>query len=524
MTTFSHFKHNPGVIHFQCSLETPQNHLHNPLHTEKPKSKTKTTHAKSTISFYHGRKVHRYNCVINNLKHRGFVQTTKKSKTTLNLFWNAQETPKFISGFSPFTKFNHLPASWHLGRKDLLISHLQSFARKFRTEFSFFPTSFVLPADADALAAFASHEDKALVIYKPANASCGRGIKVLDAARDLKSLNVKKLAVVQRYLDDPMLINERKFDLRIYVLVTSLDPLKIYVYDEGLVRLATEPYTMSKKSLSNTCVHLTNYSVNKKSKLYVKNQERRSSAESTQASVAPVAEASVDDESGSESDSPAAHVNQAASKLSLTDLRNLIGIPRFEALFTSIKEIAIKTVISAESAMIGPLHRASNHASCLSHGVFPYSNCFELYGFDILVDKSLKPWLLEVNVSPSLSSSSPFDKRVKTGLIAETFNLVGLVVPETAGAPIPVPTKKNVLAFKSETGIEEFDEFDWRLVTATLDEWSRRGKWQVAYPTKVSVEKFLGMIETRRYSNEVLARWLRADDQRGLKKRLINDR
>ena len=49
-----------------------------------------------------------------------------------------------------------------------------------------------------------------------------------------------------------------------------------------------------------------------------------------------------------------------------------------------------------------------------------------MYGFDILIDKNLKPWLLEVNVLPSLSSSSPFDKMVKTLLICDVLTLVGI--------------------------------------------------------------------------------------------------
>jgi tubulin polyglutamylase TTLL4 len=52
--------------------------------------------------------------------------------------------------------------------------------------------------------------------------------------------------------------------------------------------------------------------------------------------------------------------------------------------------------------------------------------CFELYGFDILIDKNLKPWLLEVNVLPSLSSSSPFDKVIKTMLICDILSLIGI--------------------------------------------------------------------------------------------------
>lgn len=51
--------------------------------------------------------------------------------------------------------------------------------------------------------------------------------------------------------------------------------------------------------------------------------------------------------------------------------------------------------------------------------------CFEIYGFDIIIDQSLRPWLLEVNVCPSLSSSSPFDKFVKSMLLSDTFHLVG---------------------------------------------------------------------------------------------------
>jgi len=58
-----------------------------------------------------------------------------------------------------------------------------------------------------------------------------------------------------------MLINERKFDLRIYVVITSINPLRIYLYNEGIVRFATENYT--KKKLHNLFIHLTNYSINK---------------------------------------------------------------------------------------------------------------------------------------------------------------------------------------------------------------------------------------------------------------------
>ena len=62
-----------------------------------------------------------------------------------------------------------------------------------------------------------------------------------------------------------------KYDLRIYIVVTSYEPLKAYIFKEGLVRLATCPYTTKANSLKKRFVHLTNFSVNKKNEAYVKN-------------------------------------------------------------------------------------------------------------------------------------------------------------------------------------------------------------------------------------------------------------
>jgi len=58
----------------------------------------------------------------------------------------------------------------------------------------------------------------------------------------------------------------------------------------------------------------------------------------------------------------------------------------------------------------------------------PFSNnCFELLGFDVLIDDNLEPWLLEVNLSPSLNCDSPLDQKIKSNLIADLFNLAGMI-------------------------------------------------------------------------------------------------
>ena len=69
--------------------------------------------------------------------------------------------------------------------------------------------------------------------------------------------------MASRYVAKPHLINGFKYDLRIYVLVTSFDPLRVYVYKDGLVRFATEKYSNNPKNLKKRYMHLTNYSINK---------------------------------------------------------------------------------------------------------------------------------------------------------------------------------------------------------------------------------------------------------------------
>lgn len=54
------------------------------------------------------------------------------------------------------------------------------------------------------------------------------------------------------------------------------------------------------------------------------------------------------------------------------------------------------------------------------------TNCFEIFGFDILIDSDLKPWLLEVNLSPSLATDSPLDMAIKTTLLTDSLNITTL--------------------------------------------------------------------------------------------------
>ena len=75
--------------------------------------------------------------------------------------------------------------------------------------------------------------------------------------------------VAQAYIPDPFLIDGLKFDLRIYVLLYGINPLRVYVFEDGLARFATVPYKKpSPENRNDMFMHLTNYAINKQSADY----------------------------------------------------------------------------------------------------------------------------------------------------------------------------------------------------------------------------------------------------------------
>lgn len=103
------------------------------------------------------------------------------------------------------------------------------------------------------------------MIVKPDQMSQGKGIYLTNSIDEIRVGKGEKY-VVQEYLREPYLIDGLKFDIRLYVLVTSAEPpMRIYLYHDGLVRFATQKYSakMNNANMQNLFIHLTNYSVNK---------------------------------------------------------------------------------------------------------------------------------------------------------------------------------------------------------------------------------------------------------------------
>ncbi|EHA97578.1 Tubulin polyglutamylase TTLL4 [Heterocephalus glaber] len=422
---------------------------------------------------------------------RSHFKISKRNDDWLGCWGHHMKSSSFRS-IQEHQKLNHFPGSFQIGRKDRLWRNLSRMQSRFgKKEFSFFPQSFILPQDAKLLRkAWESSRCQKWIVKPPASAR-GIGIQVIHKWSQLPK---HRPLLVQRYLHKPYLISGSKFDLRIYVYVTSYDPLRIYLFSDGLVRFASCKYSPSMKSLGNKFMHLTNYSINKK------NTEYQANADET-----------------------ACQGHKWALK-ALWKYLSQKGI-NSDIIWEKIKDVVVKTIISSEPYVTSLLKMYVRR---------PYS-CHELFGFDIMLDEKLKPWVLEVNISPSLHSNSPLDISIKGQMIRDLLNLAGFILPNaedisssSSTSPTSSPKDKHQMAPEYFTAqkmkkayylaqkIPDQDFYasvldvlmpdDVRILVEMEDEFSRRGQFERIFPSRIS-SRYLRFFEQPRYFNILTTQW-----------------
>ncbi|MDR9432577.1 MAG: hypothetical protein RI539_00295 [Spiribacter sp.] len=301
--------------------------------------------------------------------------------------WFTEMPPaRVFAALTPSQSVNHIPGNNQITVKSALPQTLYAAEKRWQNltqktypsdRASYIPASFNLPEDDAAFQRYASENPTAVWIVKPANGARGEGIYLLDAANQVPRTPGW---VVQHYIDQPHTVEGYKYVLRLYVLVTSIEPLRIDRFYEGSVKLASAPYDPNERQ--NPYAFLTNPDVN---------------ARNPQAPVIFQPLASYCEwlrDQGHDAD----------------------------ALFQEIDDLIVRTVMAACEGM-----RKRCRAE---HGVA--GQTYELFGLDCLVDASLRPWLLECNLSPSLeicaqaSTGGREERAMKQALIEGLIKQVGL--------------------------------------------------------------------------------------------------
>jgi tubulin monoglycylase TTLL3/8 len=250
-------------------------------------------------------------------------------------------------------------------------------------------------------------------VLKPAGKSRGRGIRIFNKL-DLimhyigEETPEDQFWVAQKYMENPLLIHNRKFDIRQWVLVTNWNPLTVWFYAECYIRFCAEDFTLS--DLDNNFQHLSNNSIAKYSEQF----QDMMIGEGNMWSMATFQQ----------------YLQQGTGSTSA-----------WERVAREMRQHTVHTLSAAQGEVM------NRQGSC------------ELFGFDYCVDDDFKVWLIEVNCSPSLEHSTPVTSR-----------LVAAVMQDTAKVIIDLPLER--LRRKKETNppqpesllLEEFDTGMWECI------------------------------------------------------------
>lgn len=428
-----------------------------------------------------------------------------------NLLWTWQKPRINIDHLLIWQRVNHFKDSKQLTRKDLLKKNLQRYTDmggSASVEFEVMPQTFLLPHEyTQFVKSFTDMENRKILetnklkeelssismsgeeeakiysekiasiqalnfwIMKPIGLSRGRGISMV---KDL-AFSYSQSSVIQRYVEKPLLLNGYKFDLRLYVLVTSFRPLgkdycllclmdafltclcivdvEVFIYKEGFARVSTLAYSSSVDSLDNLFIHLTNSSIQKLNTDGITSdnpliasttgQQRRVNsvgvAEHNGYVNKPKGADAKDERTGTtigRDEETSSESN--GSKIPLHgDYGLWVRLQKqgvdIGKLWRNICLLVLKTVVAVDEKM--------THQPC----------CFEVFGFDVLIDEKLRSWLLEVNASPSLARENQLDVRVKNAMIEDTIRLLN--VPPYNRAAVTRILKRRLTDMSKSKGI-----------------------------------------------------------------------
>ncbi|CAG0881084.1 unnamed protein product [Cyprideis torosa] len=202
---------------------------------------------------------------------------------------------------------------------------------------------------------------------------------------DDETEEAEELLMLREYIPNPLLMDGYKFDLRLYVLITSIAPLRLYRHTKGLTRISTVPYEKPTQwNFDNQFLHLTNYTLNKAN----------------------------------------SSIRVVDHKKDLSAFDSLISSSSRQqsVVWDSIDDVIVKTFL----AVLPTLQKAYKLKFKCNDSV---PVCFQVVGFDIILDAEFKPYVLEVNSLPSFAMEMEIDESVKVPMMCDTLRMICPTAP-----------------------------------------------------------------------------------------------
>ena len=329
--------------------------------------------------------------------------------------------------------------------KDLTYKYYYIMSQQFPNDYNYMPPSYSYPEEKKTiLQKFYKYKlsPDDLWLIKPKLGTLGNGIYIFQSLS-----RVPDDFIITKYISYPHLINKFKYDFRLYVLITGLSPLKIYLYKEGMVRFTTEEYTLDLNKIDELYIHLTNVHINRKNKDIYKKAHDADTEEGSKWSL---------------------QVYERYCKNNGID---------YQKIRQQMADIAIKSILAVRDLFLEKIEE--NGTKDRNH--------FKLFGYDFLVDEDLKVHLIEINGRPSLIMGDINDMKLKPQLVADVLNLVGISPYSHDYKDDFKPYEEGTNDYNCKNKKEEIESD----VNRALCEFGKpRGRFELIFPLKDNVNYY----------------------------------
>jgi tubulin--tyrosine ligase len=296
-------------------------------------------------------------------------------------YFQARETSQILQSEN-LSVHNRLANNFCICNKKNLFKNLKEYYEKSGVNpFEKIPLTFHIEKgiEDESFSAFLQNfKENSVWIIKPGEGTNrGNGIKVVNNLQEIKetlgNTSASRTFILQKYIENPLLINRRKFDIRCYALVTCINgTLQAYFYKEGYLRTTSKEYNL--KQVHDKFIHLTNDAVQKHSEEYGK--------------------------------------FESGNKLSYSDFQKFLSVSYPDKDFQrdiypyiekSVKDsiVCVKDVLNCNKK----------------------STTFEVFGYDFMIDNEFNVWLIEVNTNPCLELSCSYLAKIIPEMLENAFKI-----------------------------------------------------------------------------------------------------
>lgn len=242
----------------------------------------------------------------------------------------------------------------------------------------------------------------------------GNGITVCQALEDINAIlkpAPDRSFIIQKYIEKPLLIYKRKFDIRCYAMITSINGVvQGYFYLDGYLRTTSKEYTC--KEISNPLIHLTNDAIQKHSAEYGKFEN--------------------------------------GNKMSYREFQRYLDhhLPEKKVNFIMNILPEIKDIV-----------RDTMKASFQTIDKNKRMHCMEVFGYDFMIDREFKPWLIEINTNPCLELASPYLRTIIPAMVENALRITAdSIFPPPVGVNLDCASNRFELIFHQN--VEGFEYLD----------------------------------------------------------------